>query len=98
VSFIQVVDVHTSKVDEILRLERTWRKSTEGRRTLQRSVVARDRKDPKRFLVLAFFDDEESAKANSQLQETQLFAAEIDALAEGEVRFIDLEVIEDLGE
>ena len=94
--FIQVLDVHTSHFDDVLKLERRWRKSTEGRRTLRRSIVARDQKDPKRFLVFAFFDDEASAMANSQLQETQLFAAEIDALAEGEIRFTNLEVVEDL--
>jgi quinol monooxygenase YgiN len=98
VSFIQLLDVRTSRVDDVLELERRWRKSTEGRRTLRRSILARDQKDPARFLVLAFFDDEESAMANSKLQETQLFAAEIDALADGEVRFTNLDIIEDLEE
>jgi quinol monooxygenase YgiN len=96
VSFIQLLDVRTTRLDDVLELERRWRKSTEGRRTLRRSVVARDQKDPERYLVLAFFDDEASAMANSQLQETQLFAAEVDALADGEVRFTNLEVIDDL--
>lgn len=65
--FIQIIDMHTSKVDEIMRLEDEWEKATKGKRTLRRSIVTRDRNDAERYLVIAFFDSYESAMANSNL-------------------------------
>ena len=38
------------------KLEDKWRAATEGKRTLRRSIVARDRNDVTRYLIFAFFD------------------------------------------
>ena len=54
--FIQIIECRTSKFDELTALEAEWRASSEGKRTLRRSIVARDRNDPNRYLILAFFD------------------------------------------
>ena len=94
-AFIQIVDLHTSKLDEIKALEEEWRGATEGKRTLRRSIVTRDRKDPDHYLVLAFFDSFESAMENSQLPETESFGARQAALADQPMEFVDLDVVED---
>lgn len=94
-SFVQIIDMHTKNVDEIQNLEREWEKATEGKRTLRRSIVGRDRNDPEHFLVLAFFDSYESAMENSNLPETTEFGQKQSALVDGPMQFIDLDVIDD---
>lgn len=94
-AFVQIMEIHTSKFDEISDLDRQWRKATEGKRTLRREVVAKDRNDPTRYVVLAFFDDFGSAMENSNLPETQEFAGRFNDFTDQPVRFSDLDVIED---
>jgi hypothetical protein len=66
-AFIQVIECRTTKADEIQAMNRQWEQATEGKRTLRRSVLTRDRNDPTRHLVVAFFDSHESAMENSEL-------------------------------
>jgi hypothetical protein len=89
------MECRTGNVDEVLALEEEWRRRTEGKRTLRRSIVTRDRKDPSRHLILAFFDSYESAMVNSNLPETAEFGAKQAALLDAPMTFIDLDVIED---
>ena len=91
--FIQIIETHTSRAGDMIELEAKWAKDTEGRRTLRRSIVTRDRNDPTRHLVIAFFDDADSAAVNSALPETQWIATELAALSSGEIGFTDLDVI-----
>lgn len=72
--FLQIIEQRTTRIDEMMALEERWREATEGKRTIRRSIVVRDREDPNRFLVLAFFDDLESMRAQSELPETAEFA------------------------
>jgi quinol monooxygenase YgiN len=96
-AFIQVIEMHTSKVDELQALEAEWEKATEGKRTLRRSIIARDRNDANRYLVFAFFDSYESAMENSNLPETSAFGEKQSALLDGPMEFTDLDVIDDRG-
>jgi hypothetical protein len=96
VEFIQIIELRTSKVDEVMKLEEEWRKDTEGKRTLRRTIVTRDRNDPARHLVLAFFDSYESAMVNSNLPETAEFGKKQTALLDGPMEFTDLDVVDDL--
>ena len=93
-AFVQLVEMRSKNVDEIMKLDQQWEQATEGKRTLRRSIVGRDRNDPERYVIIAFFDDYESAMKNSNLPETQEFAAKQSALADT-VQFIDLDVIDD---
>ncbi len=94
-TFIQIIECHTEKFDEIVELDREWERRTEGRRTTRRSIITRDRNDPTRYLVLVFFDSYESAMENSQLPETAEFADRYRALAGESMEFHDLDVIDD---
>ena len=93
--FIQIIECRTSKVDELTALERDWEQATEGKRTLRRSIITRDRNDPDRYLVLAFFDSYESAMVNSNLPETGEFGQKQAALLDAPMVFTDLDVVDD---
>jgi quinol monooxygenase YgiN len=92
-AFIQVIEFRTSKWDEVQALDRKWEADTEGKRTLRRSIVCRDRNEPNRHLVLAFFDSAEAAQVNSDLPETAEFAKRTGELIDGPMEFWDLDVI-----
>jgi hypothetical protein len=93
--FIQIIECRTSRVDELTALEDEWETATEGKRTLRRSIITRDRNDPNRYLVLAFFDSYDSAMVNSNLPETGEFGRKQAALLDGPMVFTDLDVIDD---
>lgn len=93
--FVQLIEFTTSKIEEIQELDRQWEKATEGRRTARRSIIARDRNDPSRHVVIVFFDSYESAMLNSALPETQEFAQQQGELLDGPMTFHDLDVIDD---
>jgi hypothetical protein len=94
-AFIQVLEMSTTNIDEIRALEKEFRAATEGKRTVRRSIICQDRNDPKRHVVLAFFDSYESAMKNSDLPETAEFAKKTNALVDGGIQFRDLDVIEE---
>jgi hypothetical protein len=94
-AFIQIVELRTSKYDKIQALDREWEQATEGKRTVQRSIVCRDRNQPDRHLVIVFFESAEAAKVNSDLPETDEFTKRVGAFLDGPIQFWDLDVVED---
>jgi hypothetical protein len=93
--FVQIMEFRTSKFDKMQAMDQEWRKATEGKRTLRRSLLCRDRNDANRYLVLAFFDSPESAAVNSELPETAAFANQAGAIVDSPFVFTDLDVVED---
>lgn len=93
--FIQVIDVRTSKIEEVAALDREYESSISDRTTVRRSLVTRDRNDPGRFLILVFFDSYAAAMENSNLPETAALAGKMGALLEGPPAFHDLDVLDD---
>ena len=94
-AFIQIIDGHTSRHDEMTALAEELEDRTEGRYTVRRSIRTLDRDDPSHFMVLVFFDSYESAMENSNLPETSEFAEKMMALADGPPTFHNLDVLED---
>ena len=94
-ALVQIIEGRTGKFDKIQQLEDEWRAATEGRRTLRRSIVLRDRTDASRHLILAFFDSYEAAMENSNLPETSEFSEKQAALFDGPMTFENFDVIED---
>jgi hypothetical protein len=94
-SFIQIIEIRTKNFDELHALGDQYFQASEGKRTLRRGIVTRDRNDPDRYLILSFFDSYESAMENSSLPETSEFAERQMKLVAGPPTFIDLDVIED---
>ena len=94
-SFIQIIEMRTKNYDELKALGDQFYEATEGKRTVKRSYVTRDRNDPDRYLIIVFFDSYESAMENSNLPETAAFAEKQMALLDGPPNFFDLDIIED---
>jgi hypothetical protein len=92
--FIQVIDFRTSDLEGIKKADEEWRAATEGKRTLRREIMTRDRNDPSHYVLITFFDSYESAMENSALPETQASAEQFAALSEG-MTFVDLDVIDE---
>ena len=93
--FVQMMEIHTSKFDKMQAMEEEWRKATEGKRTLRHTYLCRDRNDPNRYIVLAFFDSPESAAINSALPETAEFASQTNAIVDSPLTFQDFDVVEE---
>jgi hypothetical protein len=93
-AFVQIIDFRTSDIDGLKKGNEEWEAATEGRRTVRRQIVGRDRNDPSRYVIIVFFDSYESAMENSQLPETQASAEKFAALAD-DITFVDLDVIEE---
>ena len=92
-TFIQIVEMRSSDIDELRALYERWEQSTERTATLRRSILTRDRDDPRRVTVIAFFDSYETAMQNSGLPETTALARKAAALVEGPLEFRDLDVL-----
>ena len=94
-AFVQIIEMRSKNYEELKALGDEFFALTEGKRTVRRSFVTRDRNDPDRYLILAFFDSYESAMENSNLPETAAFAEKQMALVDGPPNFFDLDVIEE---
>lgn len=94
-SFVQIIEMRSKSYDELKAIGDEFFAATGGKRTLQRSVVTRDRNDPDRYFILAFFDSYESAMENSNLPETAALADKQMTLLDAPPTFFDLDIIED---
>jgi hypothetical protein len=94
-AFIQIMQLQTSKVDEMRAAGDEWDKATEGKRTVQRSLICEDRDEPGRHFIIVFFDSYEEAMKNSALPETDALAKKTMALSDTPPIFYNLDVIEE---
>jgi quinol monooxygenase YgiN len=94
-SFVQIIEMRTHHFDELKVLADEFFEATEGKRTLRRSVLTRDRNDPERYVLVVFFDSYDAAMENSNLPETAAFADKQMALLDGPPTFHDLDVVEE---
>ncbi len=94
-AFIQIIEGHTSRGDEIEALSAELEEQTRDGFTVRRSIRTQDRDDPSRFMVIVFFDSYESAMENSERPETGEFARKMMELLDGPPTFHNLDVVED---
>lgn len=94
-AFMQIIEFRTADVDAVRKIDEEWRRATEGKRTVRRELVARDRNDPERYFALVLFDSYESAMENSDLPETKFAAEQYMKATSAPPVFYDLEVLED---
>ena len=93
-SFVQIMQLQSSKIEEIRAAADEWNKATEGKRTVERSVVCGDRDNPGHYSIIVFFPSYEDAMKNSALPETDALSKQILALSDGPPTFLNLDVIE----
>ncbi len=91
-TFIQVIEVSTTRPDDIEALIDKWGAETEGRRTAQRGTFTADRDQPNTYVQIVEFPSYEAAMANSELPETAAFAEQLAALCDGPMVFRNLDV------
>lgn len=94
-SFVQVIDCKTSRVEELNRLMDDWVSVTQGKRTATHSLVGKDRDDPTHVVEIVEFPSYEEAMRNSQLPETDRIYQDMVALCDAPPQFTNLDVMRD---
>jgi len=93
VSFIQLIEYKTTRIDELNVALDAWLEQTKGRRAATRGVQTRDRDAENTYVQVVEFPSFEDAMANSKLAETGEFASQLASLCEGPPTFRNLDVI-----
>ena len=91
-AFIQIIEVTTTRPEEIQELVKEWSARTEGRRTAQRATLTADRDRPGTYAQIVEFPSYQEAMANSGLPETGEFAEKLARLCDGPPTFRNLDV------
>src|SRR4051794_6511606 len=94
-TFVQLIECRTSRLDDMNRLMDDWVEQTKGRRTASHAVVGKDRSDPSHIIELVEFTSYEEAMRNSNLPETDRIFRELVALSDEMPIFTDLDVVRD---
>ncbi|MDQ1706308.1 MAG: hypothetical protein QOF18_2674 [Frankiaceae bacterium] len=90
--FIQVIEVQTSRFDELQALTDAYREQAAAGNKARRSTVTEDRDRPGTYLNIVEFDSYESAMQNSQRPETAQFAEQLAKLCDAPPTFRNLDV------
>ena len=90
--FIQIIEIETTRSDEVEALVDAWREKTAGRRTAQRGTFTRDRDRSNVYMQIVEFPSFEDAMANSALPETAALAEQLRELCDGPLVFRNLDV------
>lgn len=93
--FVQIIEYHTKKFDEMRAVADEWERATAGNRKARRRVLCADRDSPGRYFNVVFFDSYEEAMENSSLPETDALSKKMMGLAEGPPTFYNLDVVDD---
>jgi hypothetical protein len=92
-SFIQIIEYKTSRIDELNALLDGWLEATKGKRAATRGVQTKDRDASNTYVQIVEFPSYEEAMANSNLPETAEFAAKLQSACDGPPTFRNLDVV-----
>ena len=92
--FMQIIEIMTDRLEELLRLEDEWRVAGRGRRTGIADWLCADRDTPGRYFSLNLFRSHDDAVANGELPETGVMAQQ--AMQIGSAAFHDCDVLHSL--
>jgi len=92
-AFVQIIEIATTRPDEVEALVSEWREKTEGTRKAQRGTFTKDRDRPDTYVQIVEFPSYEDAMANSELPETASFAERLRTLCDGPLVFQNLDVL-----
>jgi len=92
-SFIQIIEYKTTRIDELNAALDGWLEKTQDKRAATRGVQTRDRDAANTYVQIVEFPSYEDAMANSNLPETSEFAAQLAALCDGLPTFRNLDVL-----
>ena len=91
--FVQIIEYHTSKPDQVAKLHEEFRATTEGKRLAGRVMECVDRNDPTRHFTIVEFPSYEDAMKNSALPETTAMSEKMMKIADGPPTFYDLDLV-----
>ncbi len=91
-AFLQLIEVTTTRIDEVEALVADWEARTDGRHTARRGTLTQDRDRPGTYVQIVEFPSFEAAMANSDLPETAGFAQQLAELCDGPLVFRNLDV------
>jgi hypothetical protein len=92
VVFIQLIEITTSRLEDIEAIMQKWLAATEGRRRAHRSTLTKDRDRPDTYIQIVEFPSYEEAMKNSNLPETAAFAEQLAKLCDAPLAFRNLDV------
>lgn len=97
-TFIQIIEFQTSRIEEFDALLDRWLTQSKDWRTATRSVRTKDRDRPNTYVQIIEFPSYEKAQENSDHPETTEFAASLAKLCDVAPAFRNLDVtrIEDM--
>jgi quinol monooxygenase YgiN len=90
--FIQFVELSTSRIDEMQKYNEEWREQNPDR-LFDWSILAADRDNPGQYVAIVQFEDYDVAMKNSADPRTAEYAAKMEELSDGPVRFRNLDVV-----
>lgn len=93
--FAQELEFTTSRIDEMMELERDWRSRTEAIRPESVEFFTRDRDRPNTYVMFVVWDSFETAMKNNDLPETDEMSRRMAELCDGPVTFRNLDVLEE---
>ena len=93
--YVQIIELQSSRFEEIEALHEAWLAETEGQRTTIRELVVKDRNRAGRYLVIVEFASYEDAQVNNDLPATGRFAAALEGLLDAPPVFHDLDLVRD---
>jgi hypothetical protein len=93
VTFIQVIEYQTSRIDEFNQALDEWLEATKGKRAATRGVQAKDRDATDTYVQMVEFPSYEEAMENSNMPETSEFAAKLASFCDGPPTFRNLDVL-----
>jgi quinol monooxygenase YgiN/predicted small metal-binding protein len=91
-AFVQLIEFHTDRIDEVDALTAEWADTIGSERTARWAVSTADHDHAHTYVQIVEFPDEAAAQANSRHPVTARFAERLRKLCEGPVRFTNLDV------
>ncbi|GAB3281957.1 DUF1059 domain-containing protein [Parasphingorhabdus pacifica] len=91
--FVQLIEFHTSKKEQLDELLDEWEEATGGKRTATRAVLTVDHDSPQAYYEFVEFPSYEAAMRNSKLPETDALAQRMRSLCDQEPTFHNLDVV-----
>ena len=93
--FVQIIEMQTSRIDEIEALLSELRNRLDGPSTApRRATITEDRDRPRHYISIVEFDSYEAAMENSSRPEVNEYAARLAKLCDAPPRFTNLNVRE----
>lgn len=91
-SFVQLIEFHTDRIDEVEAVMREWADAIGSGRTARWEILTADHDQSHRYVQIVQFPDHAAAMANSEHPVTTRFAERLRKLCDGDARFTNLDV------